>query len=142
MATPKSLQEATTTARNSVIKKDAIGTQRVRDQEGTLHETLEYRESAIRENNGKRLSLSLSLSLQLDFFHPRTPSHIQIMSSGSHSHSVTCQDFFIHESPPHIYLDQNFRKIICIQSLPRFFIHEFPPHICLEQNFRQIICIQ
>jgi hypothetical protein len=68
MATPKSLQEARITARNSVRKKDAIGTERDKDQEGTLHETLEYRESAIRENKGKRLSrfsLSLSLSLSL-----------------------------------------------------------------------------
>jgi hypothetical protein len=77
MATPKSLQEARITARNSVRKKDAIGTERDIDQEGTLHE---YRESAIRENNGKRLSLSLALSLslclQLDLFHPRTPPHI------------------------------------------------------------------
>jgi hypothetical protein len=65
MATPKSLRETRITARNSVRKKDAIGTERDRDQEGTLHETLEYRESAIRENKRKRLSLSLSLSLSV-----------------------------------------------------------------------------
>jgi hypothetical protein len=62
MATPKSLQEARITARNSVRKKDSIGREGDRDQGETLHETLEYRESAITENKGKRLSLSLSLS--------------------------------------------------------------------------------
>jgi hypothetical protein len=173
MATPKSLQETRKTARNSVRKKDTIGTERDIDQEGTLHETLEYRESAIRENNGKRLSLSLAVSLflcvsatgrfsstnptshldnefrqsftfghLLGSFHPWTStSYLDYDFRRTHLHSVISQEFFIHESPPHILFRSEFQKNHLHSVVPRFF-HPWTPNSYLDNEFRKIIGIQ